>query len=194
MTEKFQDQYNGLSADDADTVIFKVDWVEGYGDAPSRLVTFEEMETDPIWDNFLDDEDVRSSLENLEIGETYEYQDPSSTLRFHRLHTQNERYEIRRDVKNYFDACVEDLDIPEEWECVSYYNDVCPSWEFNGWLIFIEHRYSELREYWEDIGRFCVYKAEDYGTAENHVLETSVFKDVLNFVMPISYQKEKESV
>lgn len=182
MTETFQDQYNRLSADDADTVIFMVDWVEGYGDAPSRLVTFEEMETDPIWDNFLDDEDVRSSLENLEIGETYEYQDPSSKIRFHKLHTQNERYEILRDVRKYFDACVEDLDIPEEWECVSYYNDVCPSWEYNGWHIFIEHRYPELREYWEDIGRFCLYRAEDYGTTENHVLETSVFEDVLKFV------------
>lgn len=194
MTEKFEDQYNRLSAEYPDSLIFKVEWLEGYGDAPSRLVTMEQMKTEDTWDKFLDDEDVERDLINLPNGSFYEYQDPSSKLRFHKLHTMDERYEVRRDVKKYFDSCVEDLDIPEEWECVSYYNDVCPSWEYNGWHIFIEHRYSELREYWEDIGRFCLYRAEDYGTSENPVLMTSVFKDVLNFVMPISYQKEKESV
>ena len=84
MTEKFGDQYNRLSAEYPDSLIFKVEWLEGYGDAPSRLVTMEQMKTEAIWGNFLDDEDVEQALINLPIGSFYEYQDPSGTIRFHK--------------------------------------------------------------------------------------------------------------
>jgi len=183
MTEKFEDQYNRLSAEYPDNLIFKVEWLEGYGDAPSRLVTMEEMKTDDMWDGFLDDEDVERDLINLPIGCFYEYQDPSSNLRFHKLHTMNERWDFRRDVKKYFDSCVEDLDIPEEWECHAYYNDVCPSWEFNGWQIFIEHRYFELREYWDGYPRFSCFPEADYGDTQNsETFGTDSWSEMIAFV------------
>ena len=51
MTEKFEDQYNRLSAEYPDSLIFKVEWLEGYGknlNAPSRLVTMEQMKIKDI--------------------------------------------------------------------------------------------------------------------------------------------------
>tara|TARA_Y100000114_G_scaffold71311_1_gene65294 strand:+ start:1852 stop:2463 length:612 start_codon:yes stop_codon:yes gene_type:complete len=190
MTEKFEDQYNRLSAEYPDSLIFKVEWLEGYGDAPSRLVTIEQMRTEAIWENFLDDEfglskmyDVEQALINLPIGSSYEYQDPSGTIRFHKLYTMKQRYEFRRDVKKYFDSCVEDLEIPEGWECHAYYNDVCPSWEFNGWQVFIEHRHFELREYWDGLPRFNCFPEADYGDTENsETFETDSWSDMIAFV------------
>ena len=184
MTEKFfGDQYNRLSAEYPDSLIFKVEWLEGYGDAPSRLVTMEQMKTEDIWDNFLDDEDVERDLISLPIGSFYEYRDPSGTIRFHKLHTMNERWKLRRDVKKYFDSCVEDLEIPEGWECHSYYNDVCPSWGFNGWQVFIEHRHFELREYLDGYPRFGCFPEADYGDTQNsETFQTDSWSDVMDFV------------
>ena len=180
MTEKFEDQYNRLSAEYPDSLIFKVEWLEGYGDAPPRLVTMEQMKTEAIWGNFLDDESVEQDLINLPIDLSYRYHDPSSTILFHKLYTMKQRREIHRDVKKYFDSCVEDLEIPEGWECHSYYNDTCPSWEFNGWQIFIEHRHSELRVF---LPRFNCFPEADYGDTENsETLATDSWSDMIAFV------------
>ena len=180
MTEKFEDQYNRLSAEYPDSLIFKVEWLEGYGDAPPRLVTMEQMKTEAIWGNFLDDESVEQDLINLPIHLSYRYHDPSSTILFHKLYTMKQRREIHRDVKKYFDSCVEDLEIPEGWECLAYYNDVCPSWGFNGWQIFIEHRHSELRVF---LPRFNCFPEADYGDTENsETFATDSWSDMIAFV------------
>ena len=180
MTEKFEDQYNRLSAEYPDSLIFKVEWLEGYGDAPPRLVTMEQMKTEAIWGNFLDDESVEQDLINLPIDLSYRYHDPSSTIQFHKLYTIKQRREIHRDVKKYFDSCVEDLEIPEGWECYAYYNDTCPSWEFNGWQIFIEHRHPELRVF---LPRFNCFPEADYGDTENsETFATDSWSDMIAFV------------
>ena len=183
MTEKFEDQYNRLSAEYPDSLIFKVEWLEGYGknlNAPSRLVTMEQMKTEAIWGNFLDDESVEQDLINLPIDLSYRYHDPSSTILFHKLYTMKQRREIHRDVKKYFDSCVEDLEIPEGWECYAYYNDTCPSWGFNGWQIFIEHRHPELRVF---LPRFNCFPEADYGDTENSdTFATDSWSDMIAFV------------
>ena len=183
MTEKFEDQYNRLSAEYPDSLIFKVEWLEGYGknlNAPSRLVTMEQMKIKDIWGDFLDDENVERDLINLPIDLSYRYHDPSSTILFHKLYTMKQRREIHRDVKKYFDSCVEDLEIPEGWECLAYYNDVCPSWGFNGWQIFIEHRHPELRVF---LPRFNCFPEADYGDTENsETFATDSWSDMIAFV------------
>ena len=64
-------------------------------------------------------------------------------------------------MEYYFDACIEDITIPEEWEDVSYGNDACPSWLYNGYQIFIHHRDIEKRES-PELNSFRYYIYVDY--------------------------------
>jgi|TARA_R100001163_G_scaffold45860_1_gene34471 hypothetical protein len=81
-------------------------------------------------------------------------------------------------VKTYFEECVEDIAIPNNWENVSHPGgDVCPSWAYNGYQIMIEHRNPELREL--EGCRFVVFIEEEYGYGDKWLLETDSFDDVL---------------
>ena len=55
-----------------------------------------------------------------------------------------------------------DVDIPEEWVSLSYHNDVCPSFELNGYVVFIEHQDIKRREV-DTMPRFLVIHAKDKG-------------------------------
>lgn len=71
-----------------------------------------------------------------------------------------------------FEGFWEDLDIPAEWDNVSYHNDACPSWEHNGWMIMVDHidpKQSECRD--EGDPRFYVFKACHY--SDSHEKEGS---------------------
>ena len=48
---------------------------------------------------------------------------------------------------DYFTKCVKDIRnlIPKAWENVSYANDTCPSFLFNNYLIFIDHKNEKKR-------------------------------------------------
>ena len=46
-----------------------------------------------------------------------------------------------------FKECVEDLEIPKNWKDLSYHNDACPSFEYKGFQIFINHKDPKKREY-----------------------------------------------
>ena len=39
----------------------------------------------------------------------------------------------------WFDDYTTDLTLPKEWEDQSYKNDVCPSWVYKNYRIFINH-------------------------------------------------------
>ena len=57
-------------------------------------------------------------------------------------------------VAEFFDDCLKDFTRPVGWESVSYYNDVCPSFECNGYHIFVDHPDPKKRELWDDRTRF----------------------------------------
>tara|TARA_R110000850_G_C9835636_1_gene453773 strand:+ start:481 stop:777 length:297 start_codon:yes stop_codon:yes gene_type:complete len=76
-----------------------------------------------------------------------------------------------------------DLTIPEEWENVSYKNDIAPSWHYNGWHIYIHHydKNNPLREGAEF--RFCVMVDDKDCRDEEEYFCTNQFKLVLMVVM-----------
>ena len=66
----------------------------------------------------------------------------------------------------YFKECVEDLEIPKDWEDLSYHNDVCPSFGYKGFQIFVNHKDPKQRDGYEtgcDIGqRFYITRSIGY--------------------------------
>ena len=84
--------------------------------------------------------------------------------------------------EDFFKECIKDLSIPNEWENISYKNDACPSFLFNGWQIFINHKDPKQREIEEQL-RFFVHKAEEYGEADLSLfLETDELDHVFKFL------------
>jgi len=82
-----------------------------------------------------------------------------------------------------FDRCLFDIKnlIPKEWKNVSYGNDTCPSFEYNGYQIFIDNEYNDEREI-KDGYRFHIINSDDYGYGKKPLLETDNFLKVLEFV------------
>ena len=57
----------------------------------------------------------------------------------------------------------EDIKIPTSWVDESYGNDVCPSWVYKEYRIFINHRLSSKRtDQTEDDPRFTIVLNRDY--------------------------------
>jgi hypothetical protein len=57
----------------------------------------------------------------------------------------------------------DDLNIPTSWVDESYNNDVCPSWVYKEYRIFINHRLSSERtDQTEDALRFWICLNSDY--------------------------------
>jgi len=70
------------------------------------------------------------------------------------------------DIYKYFDDCVADIvgEIPPEWECTNYHNDACPSYQFNGWHIWVTHHKKAKRDLeFADYSRFCVVPINEFG-------------------------------
>jgi|TARA_Y100001938_G_C7847699_1_gene309281 hypothetical protein len=86
---------------------------------------------------------------------------------------------MENDEMNYFKECIKDLDIPSNWENVSYGNDTCPSYEYNGYQIFIEHK--DLGERAEGLNhkRFVIIIAEEYGYSDGWFYDSDDFNTVL---------------
>jgi hypothetical protein len=85
------------------------------------------------------------------------------------------------------------LDIPDEWENVSYGNDELPSFSHNGYQIWINHPtlegrqqaylgigYKDLSEF-ED-WRFSATYERDYGNGIEFSFQTMYFNEVIDFV------------
>jgi len=75
----------------------------------------------------------------------------------------------------------DDLPIPAEWENVSYVNDACPSFAFEGYQIFHDHPNPQEREEpeWE---RFRVIIESQYGNCDCWGLATDDFNEVLEAI------------
>ena len=69
--------------------------------------------------------------------------------------------EGKMDKREFFKDCLKDFDKPDNWEDVSYYNDVCPSFEYNGYQIFVDHPDPKQREL-EGAFRFAVIISLEY--------------------------------
>ena len=85
-------------------------------------------------------------------------------------------------MRDFFKECIKDLNLPNGWENISYGNDVCPSFLFNGWQIFIDHKDPKQREL-EGQTRFIVKKEKEYGQGDLSLfLETDDFDHVLKIL------------
>jgi len=65
----------------------------------------------------------------------------------------------------YFKECVEDLEIPKDWEDLSYQHDVCPSFEYKGFHIFVNHKDPKQRDGYEEDPIVYGYENEEYDLA-----------------------------
>lgn len=64
-------------------------------------------------------------------------------------------------VQEFFKDCLKDFDKPDNWQDVSYYNDVCPSFHYKGYQIFVNHPDPKKREI-KDSFRFAVIIDYEY--------------------------------
>ena len=96
-----------------------------------------------------------------------------------------------RMTMNYFKECIEDLNIPGNWKNSSYGNDTCPSYEYNGYQIFIEHKDPKNREL--EGKRFRIIIAEEYGYVDGWFYDTDdlneVFKEIEKPTLTRPYSK-----
>lgn len=65
----------------------------------------------------------------------------------------------------FYDAIKDIIDrIPENWEYTGYHNDVCPSWQVNGWHIWAHHADKSKREAgFENDARFSICPVNEHG-------------------------------
>jgi hypothetical protein len=98
-------------------------------------------------------------------------------------------------MQNYFDDCLKNFEKPEKWENISYSNDACPSFEYQGYQIFVDHPDPKERELGEDSTRFHITIALDYGDPK-WFLDTNNFDEVLKEIevpyltRPLTYEME----
>ena len=88
-------------------------------------------------------------------------------------------------MQDYFQDCLKDFSKPKNWENLSYHHDVCPSFGYNGYQIFIDHPNPKERELGEDSTRFHVIVALDYGDYQ-WSFDTNNFEEVLKEI-EVSY-------
>jgi hypothetical protein len=92
-------------------------------------------------------------------------------------------------VWKFFDECVQDLEIPEMWENLSYVNDLHPSFGIHGLQIFIAHKDKARRE-WSDMPRFYVVLEDLEKDIFEEKFECEDWNDLLDFVA--NYRDEKK--
>ena len=82
-----------------------------------------------------------------------------------------------------------DLKLPTEWHCTSYQNDELPSYQYNGWIIFIDakkpsDRLGDIHD-WNPRFQVCnwdVYNGLDFKAYEDPQLFTESLKEVKDWV------------
>lgn len=70
------------------------------------------------------------------------------------------------EMHNYFRECVADIEgaIPAKWENTSFHHDAAPSYQFNGWHIWVMHHKKAKRDIeFENYARFCVVPVDCEG-------------------------------
>jgi hypothetical protein len=83
---------------------------------------------------------------------------------------------MRSEWKNYY----KDLNIPKNWENISYSNDELPSFMCNKFQIWIDKPDSNKSQF---PNRFCVMKLDDDNqTIDDWFLESNDFDEVLNLI------------
>lgn len=86
-------------------------------------------------------------------------------------------------MATFFEECVADVSekIPNTWKDVSWGNDVCPSYSYNGWQIFIDHADPNKREL--EVPRFGVIVEAEHGKHPRTLeLNSDDFQEVLEYV------------
>jgi len=94
---------------------------------------------------------------------------------------------MANDIYKYFSDCVEDIQdrVPSDWEYTAYHNDAAPSYQANGWHIWVLHSKPAKRDReFADDARFNVMPINQHGEyiegAESYDFDD--FSDVLEFV------------
>ena len=88
-------------------------------------------------------------------------------------------------ITGFFAECVADLVQPDGWDDTSWSNDACPSWSFEGWQVFIDHPDPAQRELGDEVKRFRVQRAADYGSGDYEFVtgfECDLWSEVVAFV------------
>jgi len=86
-------------------------------------------------------------------------------------------------VNSDFKDCVKDLKMPIGWSDISYGNDVCPSWTYNGFQVMILNSDPQKREEgFETELRFNIFRAVDYGDHRLFTAEVDTFDEVLQVI------------
>ena len=86
-------------------------------------------------------------------------------------------------VNSDFKDCVKDLKMPIGWSDISYGNDVCPSWTYNGFQVMILNSDPQKREDgFETELRFNIFRAVDYGDHKLWTSEVDTFDEVLQVI------------
>ena len=90
----------------------------------------------------------------------------------------------------FFDECTADITLPQGWKDITYKNDACPSWSFNGFQVFIDHPDPNERECGPESSRFCVMLEQEYGEKQTWFHACDTWAEVLNIV---TVNEEKEN-
>ncbi len=88
-------------------------------------------------------------------------------------------------MTSFFEECVADLSKLDGWDDISHGNDVCPSWSYKGWHVFIDHPDAKQRELGEEMQRFGVQRVTDLGYGKTEfatTFESDSWSDVVAFV------------
>lgn len=98
-------------------------------------------------------------------------------------------------MDKFFKDCLKDFDVPEGWVNISYKNDVCPSFYYKGYQIFVNHADPREREI-EDSFRFSVIIDYEYGCTgwafcAETIEEVLPELEVSYLSRPLAYPKEE---
>jgi hypothetical protein len=90
---------------------------------------------------------------------------------------------LQNQVWDYFGECTKDLKIPSNFTNVSWHNDALPSYEYDKYQIFINHKDIDERMEFEEEPRFWVILKEFYGDCDlNDGIGIDDFDDVLEYI------------
>ena len=99
-------------------------------------------------------------------------------------------------VQEFFKDCLKDFDKPDNWQDVSYYNDVCPSFFYKGYQIFVNHPDPKKREIEGDF-RFAIIIDYEYAYT-GWVFYADTIEEILPelevpyLIRPLVHDKEED--
>ena len=84
--------------------------------------------------------------------------------------------------KDFFSECTADLKRPKGWKNSTWGNDVCSSWSFDGYQVFIDHPNPNERELGADIPRFRIILEKEYGDHQTWFHDCDTWEEVLDTI------------